>query len=150
MYPLSQKLWKWRIPINHNTHWGYHDNLMINYDLIVYLEIIVAKPKKILFQANSINKACKHSMHPDHKKEGIRLKKVRGQIDGILDMIDDRRYCPDILIQIRAAKVAIHAVELSVLNTHLDNCVNEAIHSKDENKALEKINELIQLIGRLK
>lgn len=108
------------------------------------------KQKKILSQTNSMNKACKHAMHPDHKKEGIRLKRVRGQIDGILAMIDDRRYCPDILIQIRAAKAAIQAVELSVLNTHLDNCVSEAIHSKDEDKAKEKITELIQLIGRHK
>jgi DNA-binding FrmR family transcriptional regulator len=121
-----------------------------NLKLIVYVEIIVSKPKKILSKTNSINKACKYSMHPEHKKEGIRLKRVRGQIDGILAMIDDRRYCPDILIQIRAAKAAIQAVELSVLNTHLDNCVSEAMHSKDENKAKEKINELIQLIGRHK
>ena len=108
------------------------------------------KAKKILSQVSSKNKACKHSMHPDHKKEGIRLKRVRGQIDGILAMIDERRYCPDILIQIRAAKAAIQAVELSVLNIHLDNCVSDAIRSKDENKAKEKINELIQLIGRHK
>lgn len=114
------------------------------------MEIVVAKPKKILSQTKPMNQACKHSMHPDHKKEGIRLKRVRGQIDGILGMIDDRRYCPDLLIQIRAAKAALQAVELSVLNTHLDNCVSEAIHSKDENKAKEKINELIQLIGRHK
>ena len=110
----------------------------------------MAKPKKIMSQSGPKSKACKHSMHPDHKKEGIRLKRVRGQIDGILSMIDDRRYCPDILIQIRAAKAAIQAVELSVLNTHLDNCVSEAIHSKDEDKAKDKITELIQLIGRHK
>ena len=92
---------------------------------------------------------CQHEdLHPDHKKETIKLKKARGQIEGILGMIEKRLYCPDILIQVRAAKAALSAVEQSILKTHLDNCVSDAIKQKDEEVAKKKIEELIILIGR--
>ncbi|MBC7539329.1 MAG: metal-sensitive transcriptional regulator [Bacteriovorax sp.] len=92
---------------------------------------------------------CHHEHHhPDHKKEVLKLKRAKGQIEGILGMIDKRLYCPDILIQVRAAKAALSSVEKSILKTHLDNCIKDAIKQKDENIAKEKIEELIMLIGR--
>lgn len=109
------------------------------------------KIKKSQTKASLPKSKCKHHhLHPDHKKEAVRLKRVKGQIEGILSMIENRRYCPDILIQIRASKAAIQAVELSILKTHLDNCVSEAIMQKDESKAKEKIDEIISLIQRHK
>ena len=51
-------------------------------------------------------------------------------------------------IQVRAAKAALSSVEQSILKTHLDNCVSDAIKQKDENIAKKKIEELILLIGR--
>lgn len=114
------------------------------------MESFVTKLKKNLSKLSPTKKECQHKLHPDHKKESVRLKRVNGQITGIIKMIEDRKYCPDILIQVRAAKAAVQAVEQSILKTHLDNCVSEAIHQKDENKAKDKINELIQLIERHK
>ncbi len=110
----------------------------------------MTKLKKNLSKSNLPKKECQHKLHPDHKKESVRLKRVNGQITGIIKMIEDRKYCPDVLIQVRAAKAALQAVEQSILKTHLDSCVSEAIHNKDENKAKEKISELIQLIERHK
>jgi DNA-binding FrmR family transcriptional regulator len=86
--------------------------------------------------------------HPDHSKEAIKLKKAKGQIEAILGMIEKRLYCPDILIQVRAAKSALSSVEQSILKTHLDSCVAEAIKNKDEALASKKIEEIIKLIGR--
>ena len=90
------------------------------------------------------------SQHPEHTKELVKLKRAKGQIEGILKMIDERLYCPDILIQVRAAKSALDSVEKSILKTHLDNCVKEAIKSKDELASLTKIEEIITLINRHK
>jgi len=114
------------------------------------MENFVTKLKKNLPKSGPTKKKCQHKQHPDHKKESIRLKRVNGQITGIIKMIEDRKYCPDILIQVRAAKAALQAVEQGILKTHLDSCVSEAIHNKDEKKAKEKISELIQLIERHK
>ena len=89
-------------------------------------------------------------VHPDHSKEGVRLKRVKGQLEGVLKMIEDKRYCPDILIQVRAAKSAIQAIEHSILKTHLASCVSEALHEKNEEKSNQKIVEIIELIARHK
>lgn len=93
---------------------------------------------------------CETHNHPDHNKEAVRLKRVIGQLEGIKKMIEDRRYCPDILIQVRAAKSAIAAVEMSILKTHLESCVADAISEKDEKKASLKVNELVELLARHK
>jgi DNA-binding FrmR family transcriptional regulator len=93
---------------------------------------------------------CHLKSHPDHAKEGLRLSRVKGQIEGVINMIEERRYCPDILIQVRAAKSALKAIEQSILKTHLDSCVSEALQARDEEKAKAKIEELIELIGRHK
>ena len=107
-------------------------------------KVLVSKVKK----AHKGN--CQMMTHPDHAKEGLRLNKVKGQIEGVIKMIDERRYCPDILIQVRAAKSALLAIEQSILKTHLDSCVRDALHMRDEKKASAKIEELIELIGRHK
>ncbi|MBC7712927.1 MAG: metal-sensitive transcriptional regulator [Rhizobacter sp.] len=86
--------------------------------------------------------------HPDHKKEKIKLNKAKGQIGAIIGMIDQRLYCPDILIQVRAAKSALYSVEQSILKRHIDSCVSEAVKHKDEKLASEKVEELIKLISR--
>lgn len=86
--------------------------------------------------------------HPDHKKELVKIKRAKGQLDGIMAMIDDRRYCPDILIQIRAAKSALQSVEHSILKSHLESCVHEAVLSKEPKAIEEKMKELIALLDR--
>ncbi len=99
---------------------------------------------------NKSKKDCHIEVHPDHSKEVVRLKRVKGQLEGVQKMIEERRYCPDVLIQVRAAKSAIQAIEHSILKTHLASCVSEALHEKNEEKANVKIKELIELIERHK
>ncbi len=85
------------------------------------------------------------SQHPDYSKEVPRLNRIGGQIEGVKKMIDERRYCPEILGQLRAARSAINSIEASILETHLDACVNDAFASGDENQRKEKIAELKEL-----
>jgi DNA-binding FrmR family transcriptional regulator len=97
---------------------------------------------------NSTGKSHESQTHPSHSKELIKLKRARGQIDGIMGMIEGNRYCPDILIQIRAAKSALQSVEHSILKTHLEHCVHDVLKSKDKAETHTKIQELIEMISR--
>lgn len=110
----------------------------------------MTKAKKVEVRPKKKVNSCEQHVHPEHSKEAVRIKRVRGQLDGILKMIEDRKYCPDIMIQVRAAKSAIQAIEHSILKTHLANCVSEVLHEKDEKKTNDKIEELIKLIERHK
>lgn len=97
-------------------------------------------------------KACPHhaagAAHIDHGEGLPRLKRIRGQVDGIERMILEKRYCMDILMQIKAARSALQALEGEVLKTHLEGCVREALHSKDSFHADKKIKELMELLAR--
>ena len=106
------------------------------------------RKKKIESIVCAKSKCHEEGQHPNHSKEAIKLKKAKGQIEAVLGMIDNRLYCPDILIQVRAAKSALASIEQSILKTHLDRCVTEAIKNKDEKLALSKIEEIIKLISR--
>jgi DNA-binding FrmR family transcriptional regulator len=86
--------------------------------------------------------------HPDHSIHKKRLQRVKGQIEGISKMIDDRRYCPDIVIQLRAAAKALAAVEAEIINTHVQGCVHTAIKSKNEKEITKKIAEIMDLIQK--
>lgn len=68
--------------------------------------------------------------------------------DGIARMIDEQRYCPDILIQLRASAKALEAIEAAILETHLKACVSMAISSRDESVITQKINEIMKLLKR--
>ncbi len=107
----------------------------------------MSKTVKPITKTAKKNETHNH-IHPDHNKELIKLKRAKGQLDGIMKMIEENRYCPDILIQIRAAKAALQSVEHSVLKTHLEHCVHDAIKSKDNRDIDTKIHELVEMIGR--
>lgn len=77
-----------------------------------------------------------------------RLNRIAGQVRGIGQMIEDRRYCIDVLTQIQAVKSALAKVESEVLKDHAATCVAEAIASGDENEQRTKFNELIELMER--
>lgn len=83
-----------------------------------------------------------------HAHELPRLKRIKGQLDGIERMITEKRYCVDILQQIKAAKSAMQALENAVLKTHLEGCVREAFESKDPVNASKKIEEISDLLNR--
>ncbi|GMA64218.1 metal-sensitive transcriptional regulator [Alicyclobacillus fastidiosus] len=72
-----------------------------------------------------------------------RLKRIEGQVRGIQKMIEDDRYCVDILVQIAAIKSAIHQVGLSLLESHTKGCVADAM---EDNNGDDKIEELMDVI----
>lgn len=84
--------------------------------------------------------------HPDHSSHISRLSRVKGQIEGIERMIIDRRYCSDIIAQLKAASSALKAVEAEVFKTHLRGCVKQAFSGDDFFKSEEKIQEIVKLV----
>lgn len=77
-----------------------------------------------------------------------RLNRIAGQVRGIGQMIEDGRYCIDVLTQLQAVKSALAKVESEVLKDHAATCVAEAIASGDEAEQRLKFHELIELMER--
>ena len=75
------------------------------------------------------------------------LKTVRGQIDGIIKMIEEGRYCVDVSNQIMASYSLLKTANLNILEGHLNHCVSESFNNKENNE--EKINEVISLLKRM-
>jgi len=86
--------------------------------------------------------------HPDHSAEISRLNRILGQIEGVKKMIAARRYCPDIITQLRAINSATKAVETSLLATHIEACVIETFTTKNKKDQQQKIEELTKLFKR--
>ena len=84
--------------------------------------------------------------NPCHRDRLTNLKRIEGQIRGIIAMIEDKRYCIDILDQLKAAKNSISRVEGDILAKHMSACVRESLVVSE--KSDEKIDELIQLLKR--
>jgi CsoR family transcriptional regulator, copper-sensing transcriptional repressor len=77
-----------------------------------------------------------------------RLGRIEGQVRGLSKMVDDDRYCIDIVTQISAVRAALRRVEEEVLRDHVAHCVEHAIASGNKADQREKIAELIDVIGR--
>lgn len=77
-----------------------------------------------------------------------RLNRIAGQVRGVAQMIEDDRYCMDILHQMQAVKSALAKVESQVLKDHAACCVAEAIASGDEDEQREKFEELVVLFEK--
>jgi CsoR family transcriptional regulator, copper-sensing transcriptional repressor len=91
--------------------------------------------------------AC-HSGFPDHSSQLGRLNRISGQLEGVKRMVDDRRYCADILTQLRAIRSAVKSVEANILETFLGSCVTDALQSGDESARATKIAEVRELFKR--
>jgi DNA-binding FrmR family transcriptional regulator len=88
-------------------------------------------------------------MKRDDKPKLInRLSRIEGQVRGIARMVDDDRYCLDILTQLQAARAALVRVETELLKDHLGHCIESAIVSGDAGQQREKAAELIELLQR--
>lgn len=87
--------------------------------------------------------------YPSHENQIQRLNKIEGQVKGIRKMIEDQRYCIDILHQIKAVKSALKQVELNVLETHIHHCVQETLEAKDSVETQKKIAEIMHLVGKI-
>lgn len=83
------------------------------------------------------------------KAVSVRLKRIEGQVGGLLRMVEDDRYCVDILIQINAVRSALHKVEEEILRDHVSHCVADAFASGDPIEQRHKVEELVGTIGRM-
>jgi DNA-binding FrmR family transcriptional regulator len=77
-----------------------------------------------------------------------RLSRIEGQVRGLSKMVEDERYCIDIVTQISAVRAALRRVEEEVLKDHVSHCVEHAIASGDKADQRRKIAELMAVIGR--
>lgn len=85
-------------------------------------------------------------MRSDHARVMRLLKTARGQIDGLMRMVDEDRYCVDISNQILATQAILRNVNSQILHDHLNHCVREAMETDG---AEEKITEIMAIIDKL-
>lgn len=77
-----------------------------------------------------------------------RLSRIEGQVRGLSKMVDEDRYCIDVVTQLAAVRAALRKVEEEVLRDHVAHCVEHAISSGNKTDQREKIAELMDVIGR--
>ena len=88
-------------------------------------------------------------MRADKAKVSRLLRTARGQLDGILRMIEEDRYCIDILNQLLASEAVLCRAEREVLRAHMEGCVTEAFQHADEDERAEKIAEMIRTVEKM-
>ena len=77
-----------------------------------------------------------------------RLSRIEGQVRGVARMIEEDRYCLDVLTQLRAVRAALVRVETNLLKQHLSHCIEDAIVSGNTAEQRKKAAELVELLGR--
>lgn len=85
-----------------------------------------------------------------HQEQLQFLNKIEGQIRGIQKMIEEGRYCVDIITQIHSVIGALYRVESEIFKKHIDGCVVSALKGKSEAEKQKKINEVMELISRFR
>jgi len=89
-------------------------------------------------------------MHDATKRSvAARLRRIEGQVGGLLRMLEEDRYCVDLLIQINAVRAALHKVERQILEDHVSHCVVGAFATGNAVEQRHKIEELVETIGRI-
>lgn len=78
-----------------------------------------------------------------------RLSRIEGQVRGLARMVEDDRYCIDIVTQIAAVRAALRRVEEEILRDHVAHCVEHAIKSGDKADQRRKVAELMDVMGRV-
>ncbi len=90
-------------------------------------------------------------MNTEQKDKVIaRLKRIEGQVRGLQKMIEDNRYCIDILTQTASVVAALHSVEDRVMEQHLHSCVSDAIRSGDPDQKRQKIDEIMTVLSKFR
>ena len=88
-------------------------------------------------------------LSPEEKRQVIaRLGRVAGQVQGIKRMVEDDRYCVDVLLQIVAVQSALSRAGRMILDSHIQTCFSNAIASGDEDARERKISELLDVLDR--
>lgn len=83
--------------------------------------------------------------NPDHALSKKRLNRIVGQMNAISRMIDEQKYCPEIIQQIRAATSAMRSLEKDILKRHLEGCVYDAMKSDNDREIKAKVDEIIKM-----
>lgn len=76
-----------------------------------------------------------------------RLARIEGQVRGVSRMVDDDRYCIDVVRQVQAIKAALGGLETVILDDHLGTCVEDALAGKSLPARREKVEELVAVLG---
>lgn len=79
-----------------------------------------------------------------------RLKRIEGQVRGIQRMVEEGRYCVEIMTQIDAASAALARVQDEILETHLGHCVADALEGEDPSLARERVDEVVTLLRKFR
>ena len=77
-----------------------------------------------------------------------RLRRIEGQVQGIQRMVEEEKYCVDILLQLTAVQGAVEQVQKLVLGQHLESCVVEAVRSGSTRDRQKKMDELLDVLSR--
>jgi CsoR family transcriptional regulator, copper-sensing transcriptional repressor len=85
--------------------------------------------------------------HDAKAKEALllRLRRVEGQVRGVQKMVEEERYCPEVLTQMSAIHQSLRAVERILMKNHLQHCTTEALRSGDARKAQRTYEEITEL-----
>ncbi|MBI5124496.1 MAG: metal-sensitive transcriptional regulator [Candidatus Omnitrophica bacterium] len=86
----------------------------------------------------------------DHSDSLGYLKKIEGQIRGVQKMIEEERYCIDILTQLHSVVGAILSVEDKILKKHLEHCVVSALKARSRKDVEAKIEEIVKLVSQFR
>jgi CsoR family transcriptional regulator, copper-sensing transcriptional repressor len=92
-------------------------------------------------QATAVDPDAKHAIVS-------RLRRIEGQVRGLQKMIDEERYCADVLMQLSSVQEALRGVGRALLHNHLRHCATEAIRSADPDKTEAMYDELMELMYR--
>lgn len=88
-------------------------------------------------------------MKPEvREKVRARLRRVAGQVEGIQRMVEEDRYCVDVLLQVAAARAALDQVGKIVLGSHVETCVADAFASGKPRERKQKMDELLEVFSR--
>ena len=91
---------------------------------------------------------AKH-VFPDHSEQAISLRRIEGQIRGVTKMVEEEKYCVDIINQISAAINALRRVSEKIFERHLETCVSSALRGKSDKERHKKFREVLNIIHRM-
>jgi len=83
-----------------------------------------------------------------HEEAINRLSRIAGQVQGVRKMVEEKKYCIDIITQIQAVRSALRAVEMQILKKHMHHCVSDAFASGSQKDADEKMDELLRVMKK--
>ena len=85
-----------------------------------------------------------------HEAQIVRLNRIEGQIRGITKMVQDGRYCVDILIHIRSASNALAKVQENIFRVHLEGCVRDFLTGDDARDREAKVDEILDILSKFR